>query len=194
MDFLGFSFCVDNLRECGSWFFCGLIRLARVPAAIFCSRKLKAQRVRADYHHVDGGSHLSRSHCKGGHRSSLLAVCGPEIPIVTATDSWHHLQFGPWWIPYVLIRRIIVASFLEWSEVGGWVQPGSCFVSFVSACARACVLARGLVSRPTEVATLSPFPFGAPSFPFSLPPTTQTSYPTLVGLIGILLLIENVFI
>ena len=32
---------------------------------------------------------------------------------------------------------------------------------------------------------LSPFPFGALSFPFSLPRTPLTSYPTLVGLVVI---------
>ena len=61
---------------------------------------------------------------------------------------------------------------------------------------RACLRARGLVAQWTWLAkvfaTISPFPFwgadpfslsGATSFPFSFPP--QTSYPTLVGLIGI---------
>ena len=57
------------------------------------------------------------------------------------------------------------------------------FVSFVRACVRAVRLPSGIRSQilaPTVSLSL----FGLASFPFSLPHVPQTSYPSLVGLIG----------
>ena len=71
---------------------------------------------------------------------------------------------------------------------------------------RSCVRTRGLVAlwnwiskvvgRPFPFSLLGPgsFPFslfGPWSFAFSPPPTAQTSRPTLVGLIGILLVLTS---
>ena len=89
----------------------------------------------------------------------------------------------------------------------GGAQPGNLFVSFVRAYARSGCLVEldqklcgpGFSLFPFALARswgfsfvvpgglgeLSLFPFGPGSFPLSLPPTPQTSYPTLVGLIGI---------
>ena len=79
--------------------------------------------------------------------------------------------------------------------IGGWgVTPtGKSFRSFVRA--------RGLVARwnssPNRGREFSLFPFGPLSFPFSLvwqgvfpPPHPPISYPTLVGLIGYLLIVS----
>ena len=73
----------------------------------------------------------------------------------------------------------------------GGAQPGN-RVSFVRAYARSgclvelelnvCWLAFSLFPFCPE--ELSLFPFGALSFPFSLPPPPQTPYPTLIGPIG----------
>ena len=84
---------------------------------------------------------------------------------------------------------LIQARCLTWR-----VQPGNRFVSFrslVRACFRAVWRPSGIRSQecPKVLAHLFPFYFlarGAFPFPFSLPPTRQISYPTLVGLFGIL--------
>ena len=75
----------------------------------------------------------------------------------------------------------------------GGAQPGSRFVSFVRSYAwSGCLveLDKNVCGPPFSLFPFCPggkfslFPVGATSFPFSLTPTPQTSYPTLVGLTG----------
>ena len=90
----------------------------------------------------------------------------------------------------------LLGSYRKYWKIGGWgVSPtGKSFR--VVPCVRACALAGCLVeldlkSRCHHVhfsllgRQTFPFPFlGRRVFSFSLPPTPQTFYPTLVGLIG----------
>ena len=66
-------------------------------------------------------------------------------------------------------------------RLGRIVQPRNRFVSFVRA--RSCMY--GLTGSPKSPSSLFLFPLHPEISVFSLPPSPQSSYPTLVGLIGI---------
>ena len=104
----------------------------------------------------------------------------------------HHFQIGdPDLSNTINIFDFPNLDFYENRRLGG-AQPGNRLVSFLRSYARSgCLVELALKSCcppfslfPFGTGELSLFSFGATSFPFSLPPTPQTSYPTLVGLIG----------